>query len=603
MTTLCPTVSLTDAGELATVAAGLGIAHPTGYPLFTLLGRLVVMSPVPAEEIVKLNILASVITAVSAGIFFWLLITLYESELVFPPKRRPVCSQARRNFLASISSLVFSFSSTVWSQATSIEVYSLHVALILMTSCLYIKGLQQMKKGEAVTSQYFFLFAFTLGLSFTNHMTTILLAPAFVYLYFVTFGIRLRSLVRLVKALPFFFLGLSVYLYVPIRSSARPLLDWGHPATFERFLWHISGRQYQVWMFEGWEVAKKQLAYFVDRLPQEFHWLILFVVFFGAVAMVANSRRLVIFVLLEFLTCLVYAVNYEIHDIDSYFLLAYVVLSCSAFFGMVHALEKWHAKKTMSAGILGIFLLLPVIQVWKNTSRVDESENYLGEDAVRIIFDNVEPNSVVFTSLWDYFVSPSYYYQTVKGVRTDVAVIDKQLLQNRSWYFLQLERNHPWLLERSKERVNSFLAELDKFEHGEPFNFNVIQAKWLALLGDLVEKSLVDHNVYLDGRVEAEFVGSYEKVPHGLLFRVKKVGDSTQLSRPIVRMRNISVISPVSDDFKRYCAYMLSQNARWWRLSDRKFSLSLLEMALNLEPQYGPALALKASLLRESEVR
>ena len=36
--TLCPTVDFIDSGELATVAYTLGIAHPTGYPLFTLVG-------------------------------------------------------------------------------------------------------------------------------------------------------------------------------------------------------------------------------------------------------------------------------------------------------------------------------------------------------------------------------------------------------------------------------------------------------------------------------------------------------------------------------------------------------------------------------------
>jgi hypothetical protein len=42
--TLAPSVTFIDSGELAAVACTLGIAHPTGYPLFTLLGVFVFVS-------------------------------------------------------------------------------------------------------------------------------------------------------------------------------------------------------------------------------------------------------------------------------------------------------------------------------------------------------------------------------------------------------------------------------------------------------------------------------------------------------------------------------------------------------------------------------
>src|SRR5206468_2379248 len=38
--TVCRTISGWDAGDLATSSYTLGIAHPPGYPLYTLLGRI-----------------------------------------------------------------------------------------------------------------------------------------------------------------------------------------------------------------------------------------------------------------------------------------------------------------------------------------------------------------------------------------------------------------------------------------------------------------------------------------------------------------------------------------------------------------------------------
>src|SRR4051812_34333959 len=43
--TLCPSVGGGDSGELATVAYTLGIAHPPGYPLYTLFGKLFTTLP------------------------------------------------------------------------------------------------------------------------------------------------------------------------------------------------------------------------------------------------------------------------------------------------------------------------------------------------------------------------------------------------------------------------------------------------------------------------------------------------------------------------------------------------------------------------------
>ena len=45
--TLAPGVTFTDSGELAVDCITLGVAHPTGYPLFTILGHLWTLIPIP----------------------------------------------------------------------------------------------------------------------------------------------------------------------------------------------------------------------------------------------------------------------------------------------------------------------------------------------------------------------------------------------------------------------------------------------------------------------------------------------------------------------------------------------------------------------------
>ncbi|OQY70102.1 MAG: hypothetical protein B6D45_11800 [Ignavibacteriales bacterium UTCHB3] len=68
--TMAPSVLQIDTGELATAQAVLGIAHPTGYPLFTMLGYLFSLLPLPFTVIYNLNIFASLTTAV--GVYFFI---------------------------------------------------------------------------------------------------------------------------------------------------------------------------------------------------------------------------------------------------------------------------------------------------------------------------------------------------------------------------------------------------------------------------------------------------------------------------------------------------------------------------------------------------
>ena len=56
--TLCPTVSWYDSGELISACYNLGIAHPTGYPLYTIFGRIFSLLPL-GNSAFRVNILSA----------------------------------------------------------------------------------------------------------------------------------------------------------------------------------------------------------------------------------------------------------------------------------------------------------------------------------------------------------------------------------------------------------------------------------------------------------------------------------------------------------------------------------------------------------------
>lgn len=520
--TMAPTVGFIDSGELATAASTLGIAHPTGYPLFTLLGRLFSQIPIAQEEVVRLNIMSGLFTSFAAVTFFFLVLEFVE----------PRTSQ--RN-AAHIGSAVFAsgalaFSQTFWKQGVSVEVYSLHLLLI----CLVLLSL--MKAINTDAPSWWFFFALMFGLSFSNHLTTILLVPAAIYFFIVEHESVRMAFQRIVRLSVPFIIGLSVYIVLPIRAASHPLLNWGNPQTAEQLLWHVSGKQFRVWMFSSTESARKQLQYFIERVPVEYFYLPLIIAVMGMITVFAKDRKKFFGIGMLLLTCVGYSINYDIHDIDSYFLLAFLSLMIFAAYGMNFIIASM-GLHNRQAVILPAIIGLVGIQVYQNWAEVDQRQNYYVEDYTKSILTSVPHNSIILSFQWDYLIAASYYFQHVRQFRSDVIILDKELFR-RSWYVGQLEHMYPDLVQKSKREIEAFQKELYKFEHDVPYDYAVIEGRYTELLKSFIDKNIGSVSVFVTGEVEQQYTEGYARVPYGLLYQLSK--DRTYLPSPFPILQNRS---------------------------------------------------------------
>lgn len=531
--TLAPSVDFIDTGELAAVTHTLGIAHPTGYPLFTMLGWLWSHLPI-GDEIFRMNVFAAVMCAAGVGalfevIHFMLLLMHVKKREALKGKKKfsskksphPLLTDHMKIVTSFFGALTIAYSETYWSTALSIEVYALHCMLVALVLLFFLRSI--FSEDEPSTSWWsgnrmWLLFAFTLGLSFTNHMTTILLAPACLYLFFATYRFSKMAWLKIIYAVPAFILGLLPYVYLPIRAGARPGLNWGNPQTLEKFLWHISGKQYRVWIFSGTEATSRQLKYFVQSFPAEFGYILLPFILIGIWSLYRKNRKLAWFVILLFIGCVVYSINYDIYDIESYFLLAYICSGMFAAFGFASMVRWFGERQNMSVGLVGLCIgILFGVQV----GRVNQSGNYLVEDYTHNMFNSFERGALVISYQWDYWVSASYYYQHVKGLRNDVTVIDKELLR-RSWYFEQIKHNFPSVYEKSRSEIEAFLIELYKFEHELPYDPAIIEERFNAMINSFIDNNFIERPVYVTVEIEQQFAPNYFRVPEGLAFRLYK---------------------------------------------------------------------------------
>jgi hypothetical protein len=535
--TLAPSVLQIDSGELAAVQATLGISHPTGYPLFTLAGYLFMQLPLPISLIQKANLLAAIWCAL--GILFFIKSSVLIIANIQPAKKidkKPktklfrISETADSNNAAVVSAaitggLFLAFSKTFWMQSTSVEVYSLQIFLFALIIFSSLKVYYSDKN-----SLYDWLpVGIMLALGFANHMTTLLVLPFAAILFFIKENFLRRSFVKIAATfIPSFILLIILYSYLPIRASANPEINWGNPINAENFLRHITGRQYQVWLFSSIEVSKKQLGYFFSNLPSEFTIPGLLLVITGFLFLIRSSKKITGLFAISFITALFYSINYDIADIDSYFLFNFIMISILISLGIYFILLEVKKRFKLENRIIYLFPLISIIPLVTNYNSVDQSKQYIYEDYTKNILNSVEENSIVFSYQWDYFISASYYFQFVENYRKDVVVIDKELLR-RSWYYNQLKRNYPNIITNIESEMNSFLKALEPFERNEKYDSNILEMNYRNVMTNLVSQNS-DRSFYVGlelfanemQRGEFSLPKGYQIVPHLFLFKAVK---------------------------------------------------------------------------------
>lgn len=531
--TLAPSVLEIDSGELAAAQWFWGVPHPTGYPLFSLLGFIWSHIFPFGSVIFRLNLLASIYVSIANYFFIktiFLLLThtkTVNDVKIKKPKNNTSESDYILHIIAALCGSAFiAFSITYWRQSSGTEVYSLQMLLVSIALFFLFKTFT----NPVSTLKDWIVTGFAIGLCFSNHMTTILLIPALVVLFFIKLKFNKKSIKY------FFYLMASgavpiIILYATLifRSKSNPMVNWGKTHISEYFWRHITGKQYQVWMFSSGKIADENLSAFFSNLPAEMSLIGLAFAIAGLIYLFSKKKQIA-FVLL--LTCVVnigYAINYAIPDLQPYFLLVYICMGIFIAYGVKWVydyIELFQQRK--HAG--WIVMAMPVYLIIMNYPQVSQKNNYLLEDFTLEVLNSVDKNAIVLSRQWDVFVSPSYYFQLVEKNREDVFIIDKELLR-RSWYFDQLKKWNPDVMTTVKKEEQEFVKTLLPFERSKPFNPALIQQKFTAFITALIEKNYKSYPVYLSNElVDIEVLKKTDiflppgttLIPESYLYRVVK---------------------------------------------------------------------------------
>lgn len=491
--TMCPGISLSDSGELATVCSTLGIAHPTGYPLYTLLGKIIVEFFPFYPPALATNFLSALFSAIAVAS-----LTLFLREV------------GVSKTYSLLGGFIFGIGEVLWSQAVITEVYTLSSAVqwLSMTSLA--------RWWRTRNPRFLFLASYLFGLAFTNHMSAILFLPA---VALVLWNCRKSiDIKQLITSKILFLLGISLYLYLPIRSAQNPVLNWGAPSSLWRLWKHLSGWQYHIWMFkkDTWALTfsfKQGLATFAENWGA----ILLIICCAGMVfALSKNKTRFWATVLLVLICSdVVYSLNYSIPDIAPYYLPSLGAFACLLSLGLSQAFQK---KPVLAVVTTSFLWVLTAIVTIANFRKCDLSNDWSGEEFGENIFTFIPANSLIITQIWDTY-SIGLYFQQCKGISPSCKLVDILLLK-RSWYVEQTILKDSKVSSYVIPYAQEFLKNVANFEHGKKYNGNMIQRAYENMIYSLAESWNGD---VLTQLYEKPFSNRFYGQPSGFFNNTKKM--------------------------------------------------------------------------------
>lgn len=471
LATLAPTILEADGGEFQFVPWLPGIAHPTGYPLYILLGWLWTHLLPFGEVAWRMNLLSAVLAAAAVGLTYTVARQMLDRTL-------PATPLPARIIAAVTAAATFAVSHAFWSQALIAEVYTLHalfVAALLGLAVSYVFSnsssippdsweISRFPRNDKTSK----LLALTLGLSLTHHRTIVLLLPALV-LFLLTADCRpptaemttggRRSVVSgrfLLTHTALLVAPLLLYLYLPLIASSTPYATLNLSETqwlvlydnsLPGFWRHIMGS-----VFSG---ELKPTAAGLDRLGltwqllrQQVGWVGVILALAGLITLWQRRQTaLLLLTGLGFVVFVAFNLIYFIGDVFVLFIPVWLFVCLwlgLGSLGVAHwlaqhfvqsktgsvnsspsleALEKRLGQRiyrfvTITLATLG--LLLPSVLLATRYAELDQSHNIAARERWQAILAEPLPEGAILLSNDRNEIMPLWYNQYVEGRRPDL---------------------------------------------------------------------------------------------------------------------------------------------------------------------------------------
>jgi hypothetical protein len=436
-------VALEDDGLFVLSSYFLGIEHPPGYPLHTLLGKLFTLLPFGSVAY-RVHLLSALFGAAACGLLWMCARTLVEG-------RAP----------AWLAALGLGLTPVFWSQSIIAEVYTLNIFFFVLLIWLGLRASAGPLQGKPLDAKLLYWMALVFGLSLSNHWPLMgLVAPAFAILLW---PLRME-LVRRIGALSWLaILGLAPYAWMIYRSWREPPISFYGPLETLPEIWFFLSRT----GYAG--IDQSPTAGWLDRIRYlEFMGAQLFVqlavagTLLAAIGFAAQWRalgvRVAAFLTVAFLmpsVVLIFLLRFDYdllakHVFHVYPLPSYAVAALWMALGLAWLASRFKLRPSQAAALAGAVLaVIGAVGARANFS----SEDTWAERYARIVLQTLPQGAVVFPQ-GDTDLPTIAYFHLVENQRPDVTLYESKGLILGSRLFHQLRASEA----QAQARLRAFIA-------------------------------------------------------------------------------------------------------------------------------------------------
>lgn len=542
-----------DGLEFVAAAMSGGVAHPTGYPLFTTL-----LSIVPGGEgaygraAMVCALIGAGAAAAAAAICRRTMDLLVEDASSFIRTAAPYAV-----------GLGAAFSASLWGQSTIIEVYGLNALLMAWALFLSLPRADGTVPLASVVGA-----GFLMGLCLGNHYTGLALLPIAALAASRTRwrGVPASGLGAFAAA---GIAGASVLLLIPLRAAGLPPINWGDARTVSGFLWLVGGGDYGQWHFmqpePGTRFTPAQWSSFAVRRLLMLGEALGSELIGGRATIAEGPGRYVLGIALlaaklsacglgiwlfarrrlPELLCLLFAglglvflyTTYNIVDIEDYFLaffVAFFPVFCAGFGEAGARAARWLEDRAPGASPvrLGIFAgLMLLVALGSNWRHADRSRDVLTAIWMERLLEAIPQDAVVLT-LGDYDTYSLWYLQHAEGRRPDLLVVASNFLRSE-WYASMLPPARPDPLDRRASVEPGDFRDFTQIDHTRMLQRSVIDPNLLDVPiattifdPQIIDLLQVEYRLSLEARLmtreEAEQLAArFPTIPPPVLYLVE----------------------------------------------------------------------------------
>ena len=496
LNTMCPAIRFWDTAEIISASWSLGIPHAPGFPLFTLLGRIVII-PGVLSPAAAMNVL-SALSGAGAVVLVLLIFKELEND--------------RETIGGYLAAALFTLGSNLWTQSTHTEVYAFNILLLEISLLSFLRFRRTTDFRLFIAGLYFW------GLSAITHTASA--AASFIPFLILSLGNgawKKLDYKKIFAGVLILILAGSAFLYLPIRSSLEPAINWGQPTTFDKFWGMITASEF------AFSVNLKSAPQIFTRIAAEWKMLsaalpVLALAF--TIAGVLRWRKKLFLILLFIFGLAIAFIREELPYPDhlGYLLLsafALAVWTGSGLNGLISLLSRWKGTKLNSKRIgtivsfaLLLMIIVPLFIV--QYPRHDLSGNRWAEKLGRDTLEPLPRSSIImFNDISSYFISR--YFQVVEGLREDCDIILPGFLSSGS-------KSKSWYLNEINERTTIT-------------GLNELHLSKTGIIARIIEANHAARPIYCEYGEDFRPFARYLQ-PEGLLFRVVVAPDSAHAEIP-----------------------------------------------------------------------